>query len=118
MIFPRLPWKSLAASCSRLAREAGGIVSLPLQVSFSSIDKSSESSIFLHELNKSLFNLKFSCRNSAFSTGRKSNSSFLVSFNSLSSSCGLLTDISREHNQIVIFLDIVHDFGLQEGLSS
>merc|ERR1711892_1629020 len=85
-------------------------VSLPLQVSFPSINKSSKSSILLHELNKGPNNLKLS--------GRQSNSSLLVSFNSLSSSCGLLTHISSKNNEIEIFLDVVHDFSLKEGLSS
>merc|ERR1719495_2690449 len=93
-------------------------ISLPLQLSFSSVNKCSEGSIFFHECREGSSNLQFSCRNGTFSTGRKSYRSFLVSFNSLPSSCGLFTHVSSKDNQVEVFLDIVHDLGLQEGLGS
>merc|ERR1719250_374465 len=93
-------------------------VSLPLQVSFSSVNKGSKGSIFSHELSEGSANLQFSCRDRTFSTGRKSYSSFLVSLNSFPSSCSLFTHVSSKNNQVEIFLDVVHDLGLQEGLGS
>merc|ERR1711887_269983 len=93
-------------------------VSLPLQVSFSSVNQGSKGSIFFHEGREGSSNLQFSCRNRTFSTGRKSYRSFLVSFNSLPSSCGLFTHVSSKDNQVEVFLDVVHDLGLQEGLGS
>merc|ERR1719320_1722840 len=93
-------------------------VSLPLQVSFSSINKGSKGSIFSHEIRKGSANLQFSSRNRTFSTGRKSYSSFLIRFNSFPSSCSLLTHVSSKDNQVEIFLDVIHDLGLQEGLGS
>merc|ERR1719483_530187 len=93
-------------------------VSLPLQVSFPSINKSSKTSILLHELSKSPHNLQICGRNCTFSTGRKSNCSLLVSFNRFSSSYSLFTHISSKCNDVKIFLDVVHDLGLQESLSS
>merc|ERR1719376_1048427 len=85
-------------------------ISLPLQVSFASVNKSSKASIFFHECRKCSSNLQLS--------GRKSYRSFLVSFNSLPCSCGLFTHVSSKDNQVEVFLDVVHDLGLQEGLGS
>merc|ERR1719250_292104 len=45
-------------------------VSLPLQVSFSSINKGSKGSIFSHELSEGSGNLQFSCRDRTDSPGR------------------------------------------------
>merc|ERR1719250_223271 len=108
----------LGSKTLKVSKSCWRNVSLPLQVSFSSINKGSKGSIFSHEIRKGPSNLQISCRDRTFSTGRKSYSSFLVSLNSFPSSCGLLSHVSSKDNQVEIFLDVIHDLGLQEGLGS
>merc|ERR1719317_1358850 len=73
----------LGSKTLKVSKSCWRNVSLPLQVSFSSINKGSKGSIFSHEIRKGPCNLQISCRNRTFSTGRKSNVSIVLCSSSI-----------------------------------
>merc|ERR1719481_1814147 len=86
-------------------------ISFPLKVALSSVNHGPHPVVLLHVFSKFLADLQVLGRNGTLSTGRKGHFSLLVSLNCFS-------HVSSKGNDVEVFVDVVHDLALEEGLSS
>merc|ERR1712165_572596 len=91
-------------------------VSLPLEVSLPSVHHGSQAAVLAHKLNKRFAHRQLLGGDGAFPAGWQSKSGLLVRLNGFSGSNGGLPHVTSEHNQIEVFVNVVHNLGLQEGL--
>merc|ERR1739848_268528 len=94
-----------------------GDVSLPLQLSLALINDGSELGVFAHVVNKGLVELQLVSRGGDLATG-EGEGLLVVLRGSLLAGEGGLTQVGSEANEIEVFVNVVHDLGLEESLCS
>ena len=100
----------------QVGQSCWGDVSLPLEVSFASLAKLPHPGVLCHEGLEGLADGQILGRNGTFPTGRQSNRGLLVGLNCFPGGHSSLPHVSGKHNQIEVFVNVVHNLGLQEGL--
>jgi len=94
-----------------------GDVSLPLQLSLALINDGSEFGVFAHVVNKGLVELQLVSRGGDLATG-EGEGLLVVLRGSILAEDGGLTQVGSEANEIEVFVNVVHDLGLEESLCS
>merc|ERR1719500_771409 len=90
-------------------------ISLPLQPALAFINHASQACVFLHELNEGLTDLQLVPGDGSFST-RQSILGLVLIRQRVSGKISGLAHVGSEDNEIEVFVDVVHDLGLEENL--
>merc|ERR1711976_258877 len=105
----------LGSQTFKVCKSSSRNVSLPLKFTFTLINHSSEFGVLLHVLDKGLGKLQLTCRCGDLSSGQ----TILLLLIIRSSILGQFSHLAHEgceDNQIEIFVNVVHDLGLEEDL--
>merc|ERR1719397_1304146 len=100
----------------KVGEGGSGDVPLPLQLALALIDSSPQAGVFAHIINKGLGDLQLVGRDGSLAAGQPVLGFVLIGPN-LGQHSGL-THVGGEGDQVEILVDVVHDLGLEEHLSS
>merc|ERR1719228_759568 len=90
-------------------------VTLPLQVALASVNESSQVGVLLHEGGKGLGKLQLVARDGGLAT-RQGQGCLLLIGHGGPGHLGHLSHVGGEHDEVVVFVDVVHDLHLEESL--
>jgi len=94
-----------------------GNVTLPLQFTFAFFTDGSEVFVLVHPYDEALDQFEVFGRGGNFASGQ-SESFFVLVSDAILGSLGLISEVSGKADQVEVLLDVIHDFGLEESLSS